>query len=119
MQQTSQTFSKVHRKIAEISEGDVLAFKNAGAYCFTMASNYNSRFRPAEVLWHEGTAHVIRSQENFEDLHNAIQQHPLLILRHFVQPDQLRLTNLQQHLLAFQILLPLEVLLPLLCQQLR
>lgn len=57
-----------NRKIAEISEGDVLAFKNAGAYCFTMASNYNSRFRPAEVLWHEGEAHLIRKEENFEDL---------------------------------------------------
>ncbi len=38
-----------NRKIAEISEGDVLAFKNAGAYCMTMASNYNSRYRPAEI----------------------------------------------------------------------
>jgi len=38
-----------NRRINEISEGDILAFKNAGAYCFTMASNYNSRYRPAEV----------------------------------------------------------------------
>lgn len=57
-----------NRKIAEISEGDLLAFKNAGAYCFTMASNYNSRFRPAEILWHENKAHLIRKEENFEDL---------------------------------------------------
>ncbi|MDB3862791.1 diaminopimelate decarboxylase [Flavobacteriaceae bacterium] len=57
-----------NRKIAEISEGDLVAFKNAGAYCFTMASNYNSRFRPAEILWHEGEAHLIRKQESFEDL---------------------------------------------------
>ena len=57
-----------NRKIAEISEGDVLAFKNAGAYCFTMASNYNSRYRPAEVLWHEDKAHLIRKEEQFEDL---------------------------------------------------
>jgi diaminopimelate decarboxylase len=57
-----------NRKIAEISEGDIMAFKNAGAYCFTMASNYNSRYRPAEVLWYEGEAHLIRKQENFEDL---------------------------------------------------
>ena len=57
-----------NRKIAEISEGDILAFKNAGAYCFTMASNYNSRFRPAEILWHENKAHLIRKEENFEDL---------------------------------------------------
>jgi diaminopimelate decarboxylase len=57
-----------NRKIAEISEGDIMAFHNAGAYCFAMASNYNSRYRPAEVLWHEGEAHLIRKQENFEDL---------------------------------------------------
>lgn len=57
-----------NRKIAEISEGDLLAFKNAGAYCFTMASNYNSRFRPAEILWHENKAHLIRKEENFDDL---------------------------------------------------
>lgn len=57
-----------NRKISEIAEGDVLAFENAGAYCFTMASNYNSRFRPAEVLWHEGHAHLIRKRETFEDL---------------------------------------------------
>ena len=57
-----------NRKIAEISEGDVLAFKNAGAYCMTMASNYNSRFRPAEVLWYQGEAHLIRKEETFEDL---------------------------------------------------
>ena len=40
-----------NRKISEISEGDA-AFKNSGAYCFTMASNYNSRYRPAEILWY-------------------------------------------------------------------
>jgi diaminopimelate decarboxylase len=57
-----------NRKIAEISEGDVLAFKNAGAYCFSMASNYNSRFRPAEILWYEKEAHLIRKEETFEDL---------------------------------------------------
>ena len=60
-----------NRKIAEISEGDVLAFKNTGAYCFTMASNYNSRFRPAEFFWHENTAHLIRKQETLDDLLSA------------------------------------------------
>ena len=59
-----------NRKIAEISEGDIIAFKNAGAYCMTMASNYNSRYRPAEILWHQGQAHLIRKQETFEDLLN-------------------------------------------------
>ncbi|WP_394749865.1 diaminopimelate decarboxylase [Spongiimicrobium salis] len=57
-----------NRRISEISEGDILSFSNAGAYCFTMASNYNSRFRPAEVLWHEGKAILIRERETFDDL---------------------------------------------------
>ncbi len=57
-----------NRKINEISEGDLLAFKNAGAYCFSMASNYNSRYRPAEILWYNKEAHLIRKQETFEEL---------------------------------------------------
>ncbi|WP_422081225.1 diaminopimelate decarboxylase [Ulvibacterium sp.] len=57
-----------NRRINEISEGDILCFRNAGAYCFTMASNYNSRFRPPEVLWHRGKAVLIRERETFEDL---------------------------------------------------
>ena len=57
-----------NRKINEIKEGDILCFLNAGAYCFSMASNYNSRYRPAEVLIHKGKAHLIRERENFEDL---------------------------------------------------
>ncbi|TYA65984.1 diaminopimelate decarboxylase [Seonamhaeicola marinus] len=57
-----------NRRINEINEGDVLCFKNAGAYCFSMASNYNSRFRPAEVLWYNNKAHLIRKRETFEDL---------------------------------------------------
>jgi diaminopimelate decarboxylase len=56
------------RKINEITEGDILCFKNAGAYGFAMASNYNSRFRPAEVMIHEGKAHLIRRRETLEDL---------------------------------------------------
>ncbi|MFS4416762.1 diaminopimelate decarboxylase [Maribacter sp. 2307ULW6-5] len=63
----TDTFAS-NRRISEITEGDILCFKNAGAYCFTMASNYNSRFRPAEVLWHEGKAVLIRERETFEDL---------------------------------------------------
>ncbi len=57
-----------NRRISAISEGDILCFKNAGAYCFTMASNYNSRYRPAEVLWHQGKAVLVRKRENFDDL---------------------------------------------------
>ncbi|MDA9596950.1 diaminopimelate decarboxylase [Flavobacteriaceae bacterium] len=63
-----------NRKIAEITEGDLLVFRNSGAYCFSMASNYNSRYRPAEVLWHKGKAHLIRKRETFEDiLHNQVE----------------------------------------------
>ncbi len=58
----------VNRKISEIAEGDILCFKNAGAYCFTMSSNYNSRYRPAEVMVHEGQAHLIRARETMDDL---------------------------------------------------
>jgi diaminopimelate decarboxylase len=57
-----------NRRIAEINEGDFLIFHNAGAYCFSMASNYNSRLRPAEVLWINGKAELIRARETFEDL---------------------------------------------------
>ncbi len=58
----------INRKIAEIRESDILAFYNAGAYCFSMASNYNSRFRPAEVFIHEGKDYLIRKREVLDDL---------------------------------------------------
>ena len=63
----TDTFA-TNRRISEIHEGDILSFKNAGAYCFSMASNYNSRVKPAEVLWKNGTAHLIRQRETFEDI---------------------------------------------------
>jgi diaminopimelate decarboxylase len=56
------------REINEIRPGDILAFKNGGAYGFSMSSNYNSRFRPAEILVMNGKAQVIRKSEDFEDL---------------------------------------------------
>ena len=56
------------RPIDEVREGDILAIKNAGAYGFSMASNYNSRLRPAEVLVYQGKAHLIRKRETLEDL---------------------------------------------------
>ena len=65
----TDTFAN-NRRISEINEGNILCFKNAGAYCFTMASNYNSRYRPAEVLIHDGEAHLIRKRETFEDIIN-------------------------------------------------
>jgi len=69
----TDTFAS-NRQIAEISEGDILCFRNAGAYCYTMASNYNSRPRPAEVLWIDGQAKLIRKAETLEDLlHNQVE----------------------------------------------
>lgn len=56
------------RKIKEIKEGDYLVLYNAGAYGFEMASNYNSRYKPAEVLVKEGNAQLIRRRDTFEDL---------------------------------------------------
>ena len=57
------------RKLTEVHEGDVLCFKNAGAYGITMASNYNARQRPAEVLIYQGKAQLIRKREQLEDLY--------------------------------------------------
>ena len=68
----TDTFAN-NRRINEISEGDLLCFHNAGAYCFSMASNYNARFRPAEIFWHQGEAKLIRKAEQFDDLlHNQV-----------------------------------------------
>jgi diaminopimelate decarboxylase len=65
----TDTFAN-NKQICEINEGDILAFKNAGAYCFMMASNYNSRFRPAEVICYNDKIQLIRKRESFEDLIN-------------------------------------------------
>ncbi len=56
------------RKLSEVHDGDILCFKNAGAYGFTMSSNYNARVRPAEVMIYKGEAHLIRKRETLEDL---------------------------------------------------
>ena len=56
------------RPLHEITEGDYLVFYNAGAYGFEMASNYNSRFKPAQVLVINGATHLIGKRDVFEDL---------------------------------------------------
>jgi len=56
------------RKISEIREGDVLAMYNAGAYGFSMSSQYNSRLRPAEVLKDGTELKLIRRREEINDL---------------------------------------------------
>lgn len=62
------------RALNMAKEGDIIAFANAGAYGFTMASHYNSRFLPAEVLIDGGQAKLIRKRETIEDIvRNQIQ----------------------------------------------
>ncbi|MFA9213960.1 MAG: diaminopimelate decarboxylase [Candidatus Methylacidiphilales bacterium] len=56
------------RKLNEVSEGDILCFLNAGAYGITMSSNYNARYRPAEVLIYNNQAHLIRKRETMADI---------------------------------------------------
>jgi len=57
-----------NRPVPEVSVGDIIAFRNAGAYCYMMSSNYNTRCRPPEVLIYEGKDYLIRERESFEDL---------------------------------------------------
>ncbi|BBM86433.1 diaminopimelate decarboxylase [Candidatus Uabimicrobium amorphum] len=61
------TFAR-QRQVEEIHEGDVLCIHNAGAYGYSMSSNYNSRCRPAEVMIHEGKDILIRKRETLQDL---------------------------------------------------
>ena len=56
------------RMLTEVNEGDILAFHNAGAYCFEMSSNYNARFKPAEVLISGKKHGLIRKREDMDDL---------------------------------------------------
>ena len=63
----TDTFA-TNRKISKISEGDILCFKNAGAYCFSMTSNYNSRYKPPEILFINNEFLEIRKRETIDDL---------------------------------------------------
>jgi diaminopimelate decarboxylase len=56
------------RPLNLVREGDLLVFRNAGAYGFEMSSNFNARFKPAEVMVLEGEAHLIRRRDQFDDL---------------------------------------------------
>lgn len=56
------------RLLPQLSEGDLLAVLNAGAYGFSMSSQYNSEPRPAEVLVNKGRYELIRKRESFQDL---------------------------------------------------
>ncbi len=69
----------INRQLSEVREGDILAMANAGAYCYMMSSNYNSRYRPAEVLILDGEAHLIRRRETMEDLLKTQVELPALV----------------------------------------
>jgi diaminopimelate decarboxylase len=64
----SGDFIALDREIADVRAGDLLAIMSAGAYGFSMASNYNSRPLAAEVLVHGNTHHLIRRRQNYADL---------------------------------------------------
>ena len=73
-----------------IAPGDLLAVRSAGAYGFVMASNYNSRPRPAEVMVDGETLHLVRRREHIEELwsrRNAASRWPggMLMLLHFTK----------------------------------
>lgn len=65
--ETADSFAR-DRDLEEVAPGDLVAIRDAGAYGFSMASNYNMRPRPAEVLVQEGRAVLVRRRETFEDL---------------------------------------------------
>ena len=64
----SGDFFAQERELPALREDDLVGLTSAGAYGFAMASNYNSRPRPAEVLVSGGSARLVRSRETYEDL---------------------------------------------------
>ena len=64
----SGDFIAKDREMPAFEPGDLMAVMSAGAYGFTMASNYNSRPRAAEVMVREGRFEVVRERERYEDL---------------------------------------------------
>ena len=67
----SGDFFATDREISRPQRGDLLAVMSAGAYGFTMASNYNSHPKPPEVLVDGDRYHVVRKRESFDDLING------------------------------------------------
>ena len=61
-------FFALDRDLVEVESGDLLALMSAGAYGFTMASNYNSRPFPAEVLISGSEAKIVRRRQSYADL---------------------------------------------------
>jgi diaminopimelate decarboxylase len=71
----TDTFAE-DRVMAEVREGDILCIRNAGAYGFEMASSYNARLLPAEVMFRDGSMHLIRRRQTLDDL--LLAQIPLV-----------------------------------------
>jgi diaminopimelate decarboxylase len=81
----SGDFLAQERKLPRVSPGDLLAVMSAGAYGFSMSSNYNARPRVAEVLVHRDQFHLVRRRETYEDLTRG--EHIPDFLR--AEPDEL------------------------------
>ena len=64
----SGDFLAKKRKLKDAKEGEFLAVMSAGAYGFSMASNYNARPRPCEVMVIKGKYYVTRKRETHDDL---------------------------------------------------
>jgi diaminopimelate decarboxylase len=65
--ETADAFAR-DRELEKVEAGELLAIRDAGAYGFAMASTYNMRPRPAEVMIEDGRVRLIRRRETFEDL---------------------------------------------------
>ena len=61
-------FLALDRKIPDVKKGDLLVVMSAGAYGFTMSSNYCSRPKAAEVMVKDNRFHVVKARQNYEDL---------------------------------------------------
>jgi diaminopimelate decarboxylase len=69
-------FLALDRRLPGLQPGDALAILGAGAYGFVMASNYNSRPRPAEVIVDGGRWWISRPREKIEDLFRSERSSP-------------------------------------------
>ena len=65
--ETGDTFTQ-GRDLPEMKQGEFAVIKSAGAYGYCMASNYNTRGRPAEIFVHEGKSYVIRARETLDEI---------------------------------------------------
>lgn len=69
--ETGDRFAE-QRELPEIREYDLLAIRNAGAYCYSMGGVYNLRTMPGEVVWHDGKVYALRRRTNDDELVNQI-----------------------------------------------